>query len=73
MADGDLILGLQALGRKEREREEMSQFVRDMNERSYKDSHGQGWAADLLGRVSAKAEEEAERQAFLRMCEEGEV
>ena len=71
--NSDLIAGLQALGRQEREREEMKQTVREMYERSYKDSHHQGWAADLMERYGKRTEAEAERQEFMRKCEEGEV
>lgn len=67
MADGDLIEGLRALGRQERERDEMRQAVHDLF------NPNDTWADDLMQRYAEHLEEEGERQEFVRKCEEGEV
>lgn len=67
MADGDLIAGLQALGRQEREREELKQAVHDLF------NANDTWADDLFQKLGKRKEAEAERKEFIRKCEEGEV
>lgn len=73
MADGDLIEGLKALGRKEREREEERKFVKDMFTASAESAHGSPWAEQLLEKHGKRLDAETERQEFMRKCEEGEV
>ena len=56
--DSDLIRGLQALGRQEREKEEEREFTRALF-----DKNRIRWGANLTQKVIASMEEDAERQA----------